>query len=92
MTITDKSETRNQKPESKIAAFWGDLIPTRSHIATPYIMGYDLLPLETMEQKEKLVQQAVAGRWLSFLEHDPDFASGIIEEESGKPFLRPFAE
>jgi glyoxylase-like metal-dependent hydrolase (beta-lactamase superfamily II) len=75
-----------------LAVFWGDLIPTRSHIATPYIMGYDLLPLETMEQKEKLVQQAVAGRWLSFLEHDPDFASGIIEEESGKPFFRPFAE
>jgi glyoxylase-like metal-dependent hydrolase (beta-lactamase superfamily II) len=76
----------------RTAVFWGDLIPTRSHIATPYIMGYDLLPLETMEQKEKLVQQAVAGRWLSFLEHDPDFASGIIEEESGKPFFRPFAE
>ena len=72
--------------------FWGDLIPTRSHIATPYIMGYDLLPLETMEQKEKLVQQAVTGKWLSFFEHDPDFAFGVIEEENGKPFLRPFAE
>jgi glyoxylase-like metal-dependent hydrolase (beta-lactamase superfamily II) len=117
VTITDKSEVRNQKPEFKVAepgkrtansghlipgsldrlipvlaVFWGDLIPTRSHIATPYIMGYDLLPLETMEQKEKLVQQAVAGQWLSFLEHDPDFALGIIEEESGKPFLRPVAE
>ena len=77
VTVTNKSEVRNQKPEFETAAFWGDLIPTRSHIATPYIMGYDLLPLETMEQKEKLVQQAVAGRWLSFLEHDPDFASGF---------------
>jgi glyoxylase-like metal-dependent hydrolase (beta-lactamase superfamily II) len=76
----------------RTAVFWGDLIPTRSHIATPYIMGYDLLPLETMKQKEKLVQQAIAGKWLSFLEHDPDFASGIIAEENGKPFLRPFAE
>ncbi|MCX6843590.1 MAG: MBL fold metallo-hydrolase [candidate division WOR-3 bacterium] len=76
----------------RTAVYWGDLIPTRSHIATPYIMGYDLLPLETMEQKEKLVPQAIAGKWLSFLEHDPDFASGIIEEENGKPFLRPFAE
>jgi glyoxylase-like metal-dependent hydrolase (beta-lactamase superfamily II) len=74
------------------AIYWGDLIPTRSHIATPYIMGYDLLPLETMEQKEKLVQQAIAGKWLSFFEHDPDFASGIIVEENGKPFLRPPAE
>jgi hypothetical protein len=93
--VTDNSEFRSQKPEcrtpgfsaGRTAVFWGDLIPTRSHIATPYIMGYDLLPLETMEQKEKLVQQAVAGRWTSFFEHDPDFASGVIEEENGKPFL-----
>jgi hypothetical protein len=33
------------------------------------------------------VQQAIPGKWLSFLEHDPDFASGVIEEENGKPFL-----
>jgi glyoxylase-like metal-dependent hydrolase (beta-lactamase superfamily II) len=74
------------------AIYWGDLVPTRSHIATPYIMGYDLLPLETMEQKEKLVPQAIAGKWLSFLEHDPDFASGVIAEENGKLFLSQFAE
>jgi len=74
------------------AIYWGDLVPTRSHIAIPYIMGYDLSPLETMEQKEKLVQQAIAGKWLSFLEHDPDFACGVIEEENGRPFLRPLAE
>jgi glyoxylase-like metal-dependent hydrolase (beta-lactamase superfamily II) len=74
------------------AIYWGDLIPTRSHIATPYVMGYDLLPLETMEQKEKLVQEAIAGKWLSFLEHDPEYACGVIEEENGKPFLKPFAE
>ena len=83
-------EPRN--PCSAAAVFWGDLIPTRSHIATPYIMGYDLLPLETMTQKEKFVGLAIAGRWVSFFEHDPDFASGVIEEENGKPFLRPFAE
>ncbi len=76
----------------RTAVFWGDLIPTRSHIAIPYIMGYDLLPLETMAQKEKLVPQAIAGKWISFLEHDPDFACGVIEEESGKPFLKPLAE
>jgi glyoxylase-like metal-dependent hydrolase (beta-lactamase superfamily II) len=75
------------RSDGRTAIYWGDLIPTRSHIATPYIMGYDLLPLETMEQKEKLVQQAIPGKWLSFLEHDPDFASGVIEEENGKPFL-----
>lgn len=75
----------------RTAVFWGDLIPTRSHIATPYIMGYDLSPLETMEQKEKLVQQAIAGKWLSFLEHDPEYACGVIEEEDGRPVLKPLS-
>ncbi|MBN2464978.1 MBL fold metallo-hydrolase [candidate division WOR-3 bacterium] len=89
--LKENSEFRNQKSEFKTAVFWGDLIPTSSHIATPYIMGYDLSPLETMEQKEKLVQQAIAGKWLSFFEHDPEFACGVIEEENGKPFLRPLA-
>jgi len=73
------------------AVFWGDLIPTRAHVATPYIMGYDLFPLVTMEQKERLVQQAIDGRWLSFLEHDPDFAAGVIENDNGKTVFRPLA-
>lgn len=73
------------------AIYWGDLIPTRSHIATPYIMGYDLNPLETMAQKEKLVGLAIAGRWVSFLEHDPDHACGTICEEGGRQFLQPLA-
>jgi glyoxylase-like metal-dependent hydrolase (beta-lactamase superfamily II) len=80
------------RSDGQAAIYWGDLIPTRSHLATPYIMGYDLAPLETMTQKEKLVGMAIAGRWVSFFEHDPDFASGVIEEENGKPFLRPSAE
>ncbi len=92
VVLTDNSESRNQKPEFRTAVFWGDLIPTRSHIATPYIMGYDLNPLETMEQKDKLVPQAIAGKWLSFLEHDPEYPCGVIEEENGRPFLRPRAE
>lgn len=75
--------------DGNTAIFWGDLIPTSSHIATPYIMGYDLLPLETMAQKEKLVGQAIAGRWVSFFEHDPDNACGTICEDGGRQFLQP---
>jgi glyoxylase-like metal-dependent hydrolase (beta-lactamase superfamily II) len=75
----------------RTAVFWADLIPTSAHVAIPYIMGYDLSPLVTMEQKERLVQEATLGRWLSFLEHDPNVAMGVIEEENGRPFFRPLA-
>ena len=79
------------RSEGQTAIYWGDLIPTRSHIATPYIMGYDSYPLETMAQKEKLVGLAIAGRWVSFFEHDPDHACGTICEEGGRQFLTPLA-
>jgi len=60
------------------AIFWSDMIPTASHVATPYIMGYDLYPLVTMETKERLVSEASAGRWLCFLEHDPQANAGYL--------------
>jgi glyoxylase-like metal-dependent hydrolase (beta-lactamase superfamily II) len=76
----------------RTAVYWSDLVPTGSHIATPYIMGYDLFPLETMAQKERLVQLAVSGRWICYTGHDPETACGIIREESGRQFLEPLAQ
>jgi glyoxylase-like metal-dependent hydrolase (beta-lactamase superfamily II) len=73
------------------AVFCSDIIPTTAHIATPYIMGYDLLPLETMEQKEKLVGQAVAERWLCFLGHDPEHAAGYITRQDQRFSLEPIS-
>ncbi|MEO0025196.1 MAG: MBL fold metallo-hydrolase [candidate division WOR-3 bacterium] len=66
------------------AIFWSDMIPTRGHIPVPYIMGYDLFPLESMEQKEKLLNQAVVEGWISFLEHDPEVIAGKIHHENEK--------
>ncbi|MGQ9708136.1 MAG: MBL fold metallo-hydrolase [bacterium] len=75
------------KGMDRTAIFWSDMIPTRGHIPVPYIMGYDLFPLRSMEQKEKLLSQAVAEGWLSFLEHDPDvFAGQIIQIDNRYKF------
>lgn len=71
------------------AFYWADMIPTRAHIAVPYVMGYDLYPVETMELKEKLVQQAAQEGWVSFLEHDPDHAAGRIIARGDKWMLEP---
>ncbi|MFO7652048.1 MAG: MBL fold metallo-hydrolase [bacterium] len=71
------------------ALYWSDLLPTRSHIATPYVMGYDLLPLETMEAKERLVGQAVAEQWLCFPAHDTELAAGRIGRDGGRFVLNP---
>ena len=59
------------------AVFVADLIPTVAHLPLPWIMGYDLEPLRTLESKRRLLEDAVAGGWRLIFEHDPTVASGI---------------
>jgi glyoxylase-like metal-dependent hydrolase (beta-lactamase superfamily II) len=51
-----------------------DLFPTVSHIPIPYVMGYDLQPLITVSEKQKILKQAIDENWKLFFEHDPDIA------------------
>lgn len=51
--------------------FCCDLVPTSAHVPFPYIMGYDLRPLVTLEEKKRLLPKAEKEQWLLFLEHDP---------------------
>ena len=50
--------------------FTADLFPTTSHISLPYIMGYDLFPLTTLDEKKKFLPKIVDENWLLFFEHD----------------------
>ena len=54
--------------------FCGDLIPTSSHIPLPYIMGYDLQPLVTLQEKKRFLRQTVDENWKLFFGHDPETA------------------
>jgi len=53
--------------------YWADLIPTRHHLRIPYVMGYDEYPLETMDAKKALLDEAFRKNWLHLFEHDPDY-------------------
>ena len=55
-----------------------DLFPTASHIPLPYVMGYDLQPLVTVEEKKKILKKAVDEEWRLFFEHDPESAVGKV--------------
>jgi methylmalonyl-CoA epimerase len=66
------------------AAFVADLIPTTAHLHDPWIMGYDLYPLDTLAAKKAFVAEAIARRLLVFFEHDPELAAGYIEEHQGR--------
>jgi glyoxylase-like metal-dependent hydrolase (beta-lactamase superfamily II) len=63
---------------------FADLVPMRAHLPLPWIMGYDLYPLETLESKRKLLPQAAREEWLCLFYHDPDAPlCRIIGEDAG---------
>ncbi len=63
---------------------FADLIPTRHHLPLAWIMGYDLMPAETLDFKKRIIPEAVAGNWMCLFYHDPDTPLCRIREESGK--------
>jgi hypothetical protein len=65
---------------------FADLVPMRPHVNLPWIMGYDLFPVETLEAKKKLLPRAAHEGWLCLLYHDPDAPVCRIVEEDGKLF------
>ena len=65
--------------------FLADLVPTSAHLPLPWIMGYDLEPLVTLESKRRVYQRAEAEGWLLWFEHDPEIVAGRLQRE-GKGF------
>jgi glyoxylase-like metal-dependent hydrolase (beta-lactamase superfamily II) len=75
--------------EGQAAFFLGDLIPTVSHLPLPYIMGYDLFPIQTLETKRWVLDRALEEQWLLLFEHDPLIQAGYVRrDEEGKYLLR----
>lgn len=65
--------------------YGADLIPSRWHIRQPYIMSYDLRPLETLKEKKRLLDEICGTRDILFFEHDPETeAATIIKDERGR--------
>jgi glyoxylase-like metal-dependent hydrolase (beta-lactamase superfamily II) len=67
------------------AFFLGDLVPTAAHLPLPWIMGYDLEPLVTLETKRRILGLAEVERWILVFEHDPDQGVGRAVRE-GKSY------
>ena len=55
----------------KTVVFMADLLPSAGHIPLPYVMGYDMFPLTTLNEKKSFLKEAVENDYLLFFEHDP---------------------
>jgi methylmalonyl-CoA epimerase len=66
------------------AVFTADMFPTSAHVPDPWIMGYDLYPMDTLAFKRAFAREAIEREYLIFFEHDPSLGAGIIRERDGK--------
>ena len=64
------------------ACFLGDLVPTTAHLPAPWIMGYDLEPLVTLQSKKQLLTRAAGEHWQLIFEHDPEVARAFVAPDA----------
>ena len=67
------------------ALFLADVMPTAAHVPLPWIMGYDVEPLVTLESKRRIVAEAAEREWLMIFEHDASVAWGRLHHD-GKSY------
>ena len=63
------------------AFYLGDLIPTHAHLPLPWIMGYDVEPLVTLETKRRILKQALDEKWTLIFEHDASVPWGRVQHD-----------
>jgi len=58
--------------------YCADLFPSRWHIGMPYVMAYDVRPLDSMKDKEALFSQFPTEKTILYFEHDPSAECGSL--------------
>jgi glyoxylase-like metal-dependent hydrolase (beta-lactamase superfamily II) len=61
--------------------YLADLAPTAAHVPLPWIMGYDVEPLVTLETKRRVWAEAASEGWTVMFEHDATNAFGRVVPE-----------
>jgi glyoxylase-like metal-dependent hydrolase (beta-lactamase superfamily II) len=73
----------------KTAFFFADLVPTAAHLPLPWIMGYDLYPMTTLENKKKWIPEAIQEGWIALFGHDAKTPAGHVRDRDGIWELEP---
>ena len=59
------------KYKDRTVIYAADLLPSTGHIPLPYVMSYDMFPLQTLIEKKEFLEEAAANDYVIYLEHDP---------------------
>lgn len=68
--------------------YCADLIPTHAHVPLPWVMGYDMHPVQTLKEKEPFLNEAAEKNWYLFLEHDAHHEIITLKKENGKHSIK----
>ncbi|MEM7048971.1 MAG: MBL fold metallo-hydrolase [Acidobacteriota bacterium] len=72
------------------ALFLADLVPTAAHVPYPWVMGYDLFPVTTIENKQRWLPRAAEEGWLVIFEHDPEVPlARLVPDRPGRYRAEP---
>ena len=72
------------------AFFFADLVPTTAHLPLPWIMGYDLFPMTTLENKRRWIPEAIREGWIALFAHDPNTPAAYLRSRDGSWEAEPF--
>lgn len=71
------------------ACYISDLLPTHWHLKPSWVMGFDLFPLETIDNKHRILERVVREHWLLVFTHDPEYPWGYVEQQAGEYVFIP---
>jgi glyoxylase-like metal-dependent hydrolase (beta-lactamase superfamily II) len=73
----------------KTAFFFADLVPTVAHLPYAWIMGFDLYPLTTLENKKRWIPEVARQGSLAFFAHDTKVRAALLREREGQYEAEP---
>lgn len=62
--------------------FAADLFPTFGHLPLPYVMGYDMRPLVTLDERKTFLPWLKEEEIFIFYEHDPYHECGLVTQNA----------
>jgi len=79
--------------EGRQGIYFADIIPTKSHLAPAWVMGYDHLPLASCDVKSAWLAKASREKWLVVFDHEPGVPWGYLKQtDDGKFGFEPLEE
>ena len=67
------------KYNDRTILYCADLVPRAAHVSMPWVMAYDMRPIDTLNEKRKLLNEAAANDWVLFFEHDPKIECASLQ-------------